>query len=82
MLIDEELRFLTKPERLVHMMFYLQRVKSTSVPELEQRYGRCKTVIYDDLNVLESVFNVPFVERTYKCVKVLDDWSLYDKYSN
>ena len=63
---------MTKTERLADMMFLLSDVKSTTLDKLKEEYGKSRSVIYDDLNVLEYKFNVPFVEKTAKCIMVLE----------
>lgn len=66
---------MTKTERLADMMFLLSDVKYTTVDKLREEYGRCRSVIYDDLDVLENKFNVPFVEKTAKRIMVLEGWT-------
>lgn len=66
---------MTKTERLADMMFLLSDVKSTTLDKLKEEYGKSRSVIYDDLNVLEYKFNVPFVEKTAKCIMVLEGWT-------
>jgi len=79
MVLDLDRYEMTRTERLLDMMIYLDEVRETTVQRLCERYGRSRSVVYGDLLTLETLFNVPFVEKTGKCVRVISDWRIFGK---
>ena len=79
MMLDDDRQYMTRTERLLDMMIYLNDVRETTVRKLCERYGRSKSIVYDDLLTLETMFDVPFVKKTGKCVRVMSNWKVFGR---
>lgn len=74
LLLDEDLKGLSKTGRLGDMIEYLSKVRTTHISELKERYGVSRSTVKNDLNDLEIDFGVRFDNIPGVCIRVEDGW--------